>query len=103
MFKANGLAVPKYPARAAAWFDKEHIIPNNDAIQGDLGSFYYTSLKRIGHIGMYMKPYKNSTPYVEMGEGNTNDKKSREGNRAAKNLRLRATIYNSSDWINEKH
>lgn len=100
-FLANNLNVPKYPARAAAWFDKEHTIPSSEAIKADLASLYYKRLGRIGHIMMYLEPYKNPTPYVAMIEGNTNDQGSNEGNRVAKNFRPRAIIYSSSNWIDK--
>ena len=99
VFKVNGFEIPRYAARAAAWFDEEHLIENKDAIAGDLGSLYYRKLGRIGHIVMYLKPYKNTTPYVVTGEGNTNADGSREGNRAAKKLRPRGIIHSSSNWI----
>lgn len=98
-FKANGLEVPQYPARAASWFDSEHEINSKDATQGDLGSLYYRNLGRIGHIFMYLEPYVNSTPFVTTGEGNTNVEGSREGNRAAKRHRPRGVVYSSADWI----
>ena len=44
VFKVNDLEIPKYAARAAAWFDEKHTIPNNKAIEGDLGSLYYRKL-----------------------------------------------------------
>jgi hypothetical protein len=99
VFQANKLSVPKYSARAAIWFDEKHTIPNRDAIKADLASLYYNRLGRIGHIMMYLQPYINPTPYVAMGEGNTNAQGSNEGNRAAKNFRPRAIIHSSSNWI----
>jgi hypothetical protein len=101
-FKVNDLPVPKYPARAASWFDEEHTIPNEQAIEGDLASFYYKKLGRIGHIASYTKPYVNPTPYCSTVEGNTNAKGSREGNQVAAKLRLRATIHSSADWIGKE-
>lgn len=98
-YKANLLPVPKYPARAASWFPAEKVIQDKDAVEGDLFSLWYRNLGRIGHIGMYLEPYVNPTPYIVSGEGNTNAEGSREGNQAAKRLRPRATIYNSSNWI----
>jgi len=99
-FKSNNLQVPKYPARAAAWFDKEHIIKNENAIPGDLGSLYYRNLGRIGHIVMYLNKFNNATPYIKTAEGNTNRQGSREGNSVAMNkIRPKAIIYNSADWI----
>lgn len=103
VFLQCGLRIPKYAARAAAWFDQEHTIPNKDAIPGDLASFYYQRLGRIGHIGMYLIAYVNKTPYVVTGEGNTNDRQSREGNRAAKVYRPRGVIYSSANWIDIKN
>jgi hypothetical protein len=99
VFQANLLSVPKWSARAASWFPPEKVIPDKEAIEGDLFSLWYRNLGRIGHIGMYLEPYLNDTPYVVGGEGNTNAQGSREGNQAAKRLRPRATIHNSSDWI----
>jgi hypothetical protein len=99
VFQANGLEVPQYSARAAAWFPPEKVIPDKKAIAADLYSLYYRNLGRIGHIGMYLYPYLNDTPYVVGGEGNTNAQGSREGNQSAKRFRPRATIYNSSNWI----
>lgn len=101
-FQANSLDVPKYSARAAAWFDENHIIADRKAIAGDLYSLYYRNLGRIGHIGMYLKPYKNDTPYIVGGEGNTNAQGSREGNQAAKRFRPRGVVHNSSDWIGKQ-
>lgn len=102
VFLQCGLQIPKYAARAAAWFDAEHSIPNREAIPGDLAGFYYKSLGRIGHIGMYLSPYVNKSPYVVTGEGNTNDKQSNEGHRAAKLYRPRAVITHSANWIDKK-
>lgn len=98
-FKVNGLCVPKYPARAASWFDEKHLMESQGAIAGDLGSIYYRKLGRIGHIFMYLKPYRNSTPYIVTGEGNTNAHGSREGNQSAKRFRPRSIVYSSSNWI----
>jgi hypothetical protein len=100
-FQANGLAVPKYSARAATWFSPEKVIPDKEAIEGDLFSLYYRKLGRIGHIGMYLKPYLNDTPYIVSGEGNTNAQGSREGNQAAKRFRPRSVIHNSANWIDK--
>lgn len=99
VFQANSLSVPKYSARAAAWFDKDHAIPNKDAIAGDLGSLYYARLGRIGHIVMYLEPFDNPTPYVTTGEGNTNAEGSREGNQSAKRFRPKGIIHSSANWI----
>jgi len=99
IYQANCLGVPPYSARAAAWFPPERIIPDKDAVTGDVYSLYYNSLGRIGHIGMYLLPYLNETPYVVGGEGNTNAEGSREGNQVAKRLRPRATIHNSANWV----
>ena len=98
-FQANGLAVPRHSARAAAWFHPEKIIADKKAIEGDLFSLYYANLGRIGHIGMYLEPYHNPTPYIVTGEGNTNAQGSREGNQAAKRFRPRGVVNNSSNWI----
>lgn len=99
VFKVNGLEVPKGSAAARNWFDKAHTIPNEKAIEGDLGSLYYNNLGRIGHIVAYTKPYKNSTPYVSTIEGNTNAQGSNEGNQVAKKFRPRGVIYSSANWI----
>lgn len=99
IYQANGLGVPPYSARAAAWFPPERIISDKDAVTGDVYSLYYPNLGRIGHIGMYLLPYLNETPYVVGGEGNTNAEGSREGNQVAKRLRPRATIHNSANWV----
>jgi len=101
VFQANSLSVPKYSARAAAWFDEDHIIPNRDAIAGDLGSLYYARLGRIGHIVMYLEPFDNPTPYVTTGEGNTNAEGSREGNQSAKRFRPKGVIHSSANWIDK--
>ena len=98
-FKVNGLEAPKYPARASSWFDSEHLIPNEKAKEGDLGSLYYQKLGRIGHIVSYVKPFGTPGQYVITREGNTNRDGSREGNKAAKKYRLKRTIHSSSDWI----
>jgi len=102
VFKVNNLDVPKYPARAASWFNEAHLIPNEKAIQGDLGSLYYRKLGRIGHIVMYLQPFINNTPYVVTGEGNTNAQGSREGNQAARRIRPRGIIHSSADWITNR-
>ena len=99
-FVVNELDVPKYPARAAAWFDKNHVIPNEQAVEGDLFSLYYRKLGRIGHVGMYLKPFLNETPYIVSGEGNTNAQGSREGNQSARRYRPRGIVNSSADWIN---
>jgi len=102
VFIVNGLKIPQYAARASAWFDEKHIIPNKDAVTGDLGSIYYRKLGRIGHIVMFLQPYLNATPYVITGEGNTSSDGSREGNRAAKKIRPRAIIHSSANWIDNQ-
>jgi hypothetical protein len=100
-FKVNSLSVPKYPARAASWFDSKHTISNRKAIQGDVGSLYYKKLGRIGHIVAYTKPFNNPTPYVPTVEGNTNAEGSREGNQVAGRFRLKTIIHSSADWIDK--
>ncbi len=99
IYQANGLAVPGYSARAAAWFVEPYLIPDKEAIGADLGSLYYANLGRIGHVFMYLEPYKNSTPYVVTGEGNTNAQGSREGNQVARRFRLRGTVHSSAKWV----
>ncbi len=98
-FKVNGLAVPKYPALSAAWFDEQHTIPHPQAQKGDLGGLYYDKLKRIGHIVCYTAPFVNPTPYVPTVEGNTNAQGSRDGNQVANRFRPRSVFHRSANWV----
>jgi len=98
-FIQNGLKVPKYAARAAAWFVEPYLIQKEEAQKGDVASLYYLKLGRIGHIVNLLKRFDMPGAYVVTGEGNTNREGSREGNKAAKRYRLKKTIHSTADWI----
>lgn len=93
----NGMKGPQLAVRAAAWFNQEHLVPNNNAKKGDKGSLYNGN--RIYHIVTYLEDFDTPGLYAVTGEGNTNSQGSPEGNRAAKRYRLKGTIHSSADWI----
>ena len=63
---------------------------------GDVGTLYYTNLKRIGHTFFYDRRV-NSSVY-ESVEGNTNGEGSREGNGVYRKKRSFNATYSLSRW-----
>ncbi len=63
---------------------------------GDVFGIYFSSKRRIAHVG-FIDGIKGN--YFVTVEGNTNRKGSREGDGVYRKLRPRGTIYRVSRWI----
>ena len=63
---------------------------------GDVFGIYYSSLKRIGHVGFVHRWREHE---VETVEGNTNGAGSREGDGVYKKKRLPRQIYKVASFI----
>ena len=68
---------------------------NQTPIRGDVGSLYYSSLGRVGHV-FFVENWGDK--YVRTVEGNTNDGGSRDGDCVMKRYRPTRTIYKVSRW-----
>lgn len=68
-------------------------------LTGDVVTFYYSSLGRVGHTGFYIK--KDKEGYFITIEGNTNGLGSREGGGVYKKKRDPDKIYAISRYIND--
>lgn len=65
-----------------------------EALPGDVATFYYPSLKRIGHTGFHVKRYNSI--YYYSNEGNSNDNGSSNGDRVVHNKKR---SYNATHSI----
>jgi hypothetical protein len=68
------------------------------ALPGNVLGIYFSSLKRIAHVGLIVRQ-KNE--WVCSTEGNTNVSGSREGDGVYTKLRHIKTIYKIADWVTE--
>lgn len=64
---------------------------------GDIVTFYYPHLKRVGHVGFYCR--KDPTGYIITIEGNTNGGGSREGDGVYRKKREMSKIYAITRYI----
>ncbi|GAF05602.1 C40 family peptidase [Saccharicrinis fermentans] len=71
------------------------------ALAGDVVTFYYSSLKRVGHVGFYIKTDKSG--YFITIEGNTNNNGSRTGDGVYKKKRSPKKVYAISRYIKVKN
>ncbi len=67
------------------------------ALAGDVVTYYYPQLKRVGHVGFYCM--KDPSGYVITIEGNTNGGGSREGDGVYKKKRELGKIYAITRYI----
>ncbi|MCL6103090.1 MAG: CHAP domain-containing protein [Bacteroidetes bacterium] len=68
-----------------------------DPLPGDVVTYYYPRLKRVGHVGFYCQ--KDQSGYIITIEGNTNGGGSREGDGVYKKKRELSKIYAISRYI----
>lgn len=66
-------------------------------LTGDVVTFYYPILKRIGHVGFFIE--KDKSGYFITIEGNTNGSGSREGDGVYKKKREPSKVYAISRYI----
>jgi hypothetical protein len=69
------------------------------ALPGNLVGIYFSSLKRIAHVGMIVQQ-KNDWYYTI--EGNTNIDGGREGDGVYRRMRHKRAIYQLADWVTER-
>jgi hypothetical protein len=72
--------------------DKKNQVP----LPGDVFSLYYPNLKRVGHVGFFIKQEGNSAITIE---GNTNGAGSREGDGVYRKRRPLDKVYAISRYI----
>lgn len=93
------------PNKVTAWSptaeNKGHIVYRarqqiEEPEPGDVVTFYYANLGRVGHAGFYNKKISNTT--YESVEGNTNGAGSREGNGVYKKYRSFNATHSISRW-----
>lgn len=70
-----------------------------EAKTGDVVTFYYTRLQRVGHVGFFIKESKSG--YFITIEGNTNGGGSREGDGVYMKKRPPGKVYAISRYIKE--
>lgn len=70
---------------------------SKDPLPGDVFTLYYTSLKRVGHTGFFIK--KNKDGYAITIEGNTNGDGSREGDGVYKKKRDMLKLHAITRYI----
>lgn len=102
------LVQAQIPNSVTAWSptaeNRKHLIFKgrelfDEPIPGDVVTFFYPNLGRIGHTGFYNKRISEVT--YESVEGNTNGAGSREGNGVYKKYRPFNSTYSISRWAKE--
>ena len=95
----------KSPAWSPSWFaDASRITYKrswNKEIEpkpGQVFGLYFSSLKRVAHVG-FIDSFDKKNLYTV--EGNTNAAGSREGDGVYRKIRPKSTIYIIADYINE--
>lgn len=88
---------PSYFPRAKTIYTRDGEIKATPQ-QGDVFGIYFSSMKRIAHVGFI---HQWDSRMVVTVEGNTNDDGSREGNRVAIKRRPIRTIYKVSRFVRE--
>ncbi len=96
----NSVETPKSPAWSPSWFPSARIIDKEKAQEGDVFGIYFTSKKRIAHVG-FIDEWEADKNYCVTVEGNTNDAGSREGDGVYRKRRLQRQIYKVADWITQ--
>ncbi|MBI9063314.1 MAG: CHAP domain-containing protein [Marinilabiliaceae bacterium] len=82
------------------WYSKSGYKRKGTKAQtGDVVTFYYTRLKRVGHVGFYIKTDKSG--YFITIEGNTNKSGSRSGDGVYMKKRPPAKVHAISRYIKE--
>jgi len=87
-------------AWSPSWFPASKVVYENgkgSPQTGDVFGIYFSSKKRIAHVGFIDKW---GDDYVITVEGNTNNAGSREGDGVYKKRRLKRQIYKVSRWRN---
>jgi len=90
-----GYKIPNSPAWSPSWFPTSRIVKLSECESGDVFGIYYSSKKRIAHVGIIEKETGN---YFLTIEGNTNEAGSREGDGVYKKRRPQKTIYKIARW-----
>lgn len=94
----------KHPAWVPSYFPKEKLIYERGNINkrrpshGDLIGIWFSSKKRLAHIGFYDT---ETDKYYITVEGNTNEAGSREGDGVYKKKRIKRQVHSISSWIDE--
>jgi hypothetical protein len=82
------------------WYSKNGYKHKGDkALCGDVVTFYYSALKRVGHVGFFIKQDKSG--YFITIEGNTNNNGSRTGDGVYLKKRAPRKIHAISRYIKE--
>jgi len=94
--------IMKYPAYAPSYFPDDNVIyTRGEGFKcppqpGDVIGIYFSSKKRIAHVGFYDGETED---YFITVEGNTNDAGSREGQGVYRKYRPKGTIYKISSFL----
>jgi hypothetical protein len=98
-YKEHNLTIPNGAAYTPNWFPNRMTIPNKEALTGDVGGIYFSSLGRIAHIVVFEEDFDNGKNLIQSIEGNTNDTGSRTGDGVYRKYRSKNQIYRSANWI----
>ena len=79
-------------AWSPSWLPRDRLVKN--AKPGDVFGIYFSSKKRIAHVGIIEVPGATTITI----EGNTNEAGSREGDGVYRKRRLSKQIYQTSRW-----
>ncbi len=90
-----GYKIPNSPAWSPSWFPNSNVVKFSEYEPGDVFGIYYSSKKRIAHVGIIEKETGN---YFLTIEGNTNEAGSRDGDGVYKKRRPIKTIYKIARW-----
>lgn len=101
LFEADVKGIDKINGMALSCVNKSNMVYSNgkfvkDPEAGDAVTFYYSNLKRIGHVGFF--DAKTSETMYRSVEGNTNGAGSREGDGVYIKYRSFKSTYNISRW-----
>lgn len=94
---------PVSAAWSPAWFPNSKIVYDRSTSaraivdKGDVFGIYFSSKKRIAHVG-FVDEWTGGD-YMITVEGNTNDAGSREGDGVYRKRRLKRQVYQVSNWI----
>lgn len=93
----SGTAADYAKSKDIIWKSKNKT--NVELLTGDVVTFYYSNLGRVGHTGYYIK--KDKDGYFITIEGNTNGAGNREGSGVYKKKRDPEKIYAISRYIKD--
>jgi hypothetical protein len=98
-YQKCGVETPRSAAWSPSWFPSSKVLRSDQVPRaGDVFGIYYTTKKRVAHVGFIHKWPINGTSVTTV-EGNTNDAGSREGDGVYVKYRLKSQIYQVADWI----